>query len=101
RAAALSEQLPEPAEVIADLREQAEPMLKAAREQAEKKLPLNQAMPKKKSRSKKPFVLIALLVVGAGVAYLLLWKRDQEPAYLMQEPDSPDYSPATPSPEGM
>lgn len=101
RAAALSEQLPEPGEVIADLREQAEPVLKAAREQAEKKLPIGQAVPKKKSRSKKPFVLVTLLIVGAVVAYLLLSKRDQEPAYLMEEPDEPDYSPATPSPEGM
>ncbi len=123
-AEALREALPEAGDVLAELRhqaepvlaatrEQAEPALKAAREQAEPvlKAAREQAEPalkaareqvekapvqRKRSRSKKPFVLLALVVVGAVIAYLLLAKRDQDPAYLMQEPDAPDESPAVP-----
>lgn len=90
RAEALRESLPEAAELISDLRDQAEPVLKAAREQAAG-TPLAQ---KKKSRSKKPLIFIALAVAGAVVAYLIWSKRDHEPAYLMEEPDVPDTSPA-------
>lgn len=100
RAEALRESLPEADEVLATLREQAEtlreqaePVLKAAREQVEK----SAGTPKKK-RSKKPFLFIGLAVVGAVLAYLFFAKRDKEPAYLMDEPESPDVAPAQPSP---
>ncbi len=91
-AEALREALPEAGAVLADLREQAEPVLRAAREQAEK-TPLPQ---RKRSRSKKPFVFVAFAVIGAVIAYILYAKRDDEPAYLMHEPDAPDASPADP-----
>lgn len=96
-AEALRDALPEPSDVIADLREQAEPVIRAAREQVDRA-----PAPPKKSRSKKPLLVIALAVVGAVVAYLLFSKRDNEPAYLVHEPDAPDESPAEPSsPGGM
>ncbi|MGE3961466.1 MAG: hypothetical protein AB7F65_07290 [Dehalococcoidia bacterium] len=99
RAEALRDALPEAADLIAELREelreQAEPVIRAAREQVEK----TPVAPKKKSRSKKPFLFVALALVGAAVAYVLLSKRDKEPAYLRQEPKAPDASPA-PAPSG-
>ena len=76
--------------MLAELREQAEPVLRAAREQAEK-APLPQ---RRRSRSKKPFIFAALAVVGAVIAYIVFAKRGNEPAYLMDEPDAPDASPA-------
>ena len=95
RAEALRDALPEPLDIIADLREQAEPVIRAAREQVDRA-----PAPPKKSRSKKPLLVIALAVVGAVVAYLLFSKRDNEPAYLVHEPDAPDESPAEPSSPG-
>lgn len=92
---------------MSDLREQAEPMVKAAREQAEPVLKAAReqadkaSIPqrKKQSRSKKPIFLLGFLIVGAVVAYLIFSRRDQEPAYLMEEPDEPQDSPAQqPSP---
>ena len=96
RAEALRDALPEPSDVISDLREQAEPVLRAAREQVDKA----PAAPKKKSRSKKPLFFVALAVVGAVVAYLVFSKRGNEPAYLTHEPDEPGESPAEPSSPG-
>src|SRR3546814_636317 len=90
RAEALREALPEAGEVLADLREQAEPVLKAALERADQ-VPVKQ---RKQSRSKKPLLFIALAIVGAVVAYLFFAKRDKDPAYLMREPDAPEGSPA-------
>lgn len=99
RAEALRDAMPEGGHLISDLRDQvsdlrdqAEPVLKAARDKAEK-TPIT---PQKKSRSKKPFVLIALAVVGAVIAYVILSRRGHEPAYLSEEPDEPDTSPAEP-----
>ncbi len=95
RAEAIRDSLPEPEEVMNDLREQAQPVVERARERA------MQASGRKRSRSKKPLLLIALLAVAAGVAaYLLFIRRDQEPAYLMTEPDRPDVEPASPAPSG-
>jgi len=96
RAEALRDALPEAGDVLAELREQAEPVLRAAREQAEK-APLPQ---RKRSRSKKPFVFLALLALGAVIAYILFSKRDEDPAYLMHEPDAPDASPVDPPSPG-
>lgn len=119
RAEALRDALPEPGDVMTELREQAEPVLKAAREQAEPALKSarEQAEPmlkaareqaekapipqRKQSRSKKPFLLLGLLVIGAVVAYLIFSRRDQEPAYLMEEPDEPQDSPAQQPSPGM
>jgi|GEM_PF-2813831 len=78
-------------------RQQAEPMLKAARERAEKA-----SIPQRKqSRSKRPFLLLGLVMIGAVVAYLIFSRRDQEPAYLMEEPDEPQDSPAQQPSPGM
>ncbi len=95
RAEALRETLPEPAELISDLRQQAEPVIRAAREQVEKA-----PATRKKSRSKKPLLLLALAVAGAVIAYFFFTRRDHEPAYLKYEPKSPDESPAEPSTPG-
>lgn len=90
RAETLREALPEPAELISELKDRAEPVIEAAKEQAEK-APMQK---RKKSRSKKPLLFIALAVIGAVVAYLILSRRDHEPAYLREEPDEPPAWPA-------
>lgn len=93
---------------MSDLRERAEPVLKAAREQAEpvleaarEQVEKAQVPQRKRSRSKKPFFLLGLVVIGAVVAYLIFSRRDQEPAYLMEEPDEPQDSPAQQPSPGM
>lgn len=116
RADRLREALPEAGEFLDDLREQAEPMVKAAREQAEPMVkaardraePMvqaareraEQARPRKRRRSKRPLVIIGLVALAALVAFLIFRKRDEEPAYLMSEPERPDMSPAHPTPTG-
>jgi hypothetical protein len=84
-------------EHVEDLREQVEPLVgRALREQVE---PLvDRALRRKRSRRGPAYLLVGLLaaVAVAAVAYLL-WKRDDEqPAYLVDEPERPDITPATP-----
>jgi len=68
-----------------DLRDQAQPAVDRALK----------AAGRKPRRSKKPYIAIALFAVLAGIAaYVIFSRRDQEPAYLMTEPDQPDVEPA-------
>ncbi len=95
RAEALRESLPAADDVIHDLRDQAQPMMDRAMEATGRK---------KQRRSRKPFLLVGFLVIVGVVAYIFFSRRDQEPAYLMTEPDRPDTEPATgpstPAPSG-
>ena len=69
-----------------DLRDQAQPAMDRALK----------AAGRKPRRSKKPYIAIALFAVLGGIAaYVIFSRRDQEPAYLMTEPDQPDVEPAT------
>src|SRR5690606_19498763 len=96
RAEALRDSLPPADEVMQDLREQAQPMMEKARDRA------LEATGRKRSRSKKRYFLFAVLAVAAGIAaYVFFTRRDNEPAYLMPQPDEPDTTPATgPSSDG-
>lgn len=72
-------------EHVDDLREQVEPLV-------------GRALRRKRSRRGPAYLVISLLaaVAIAAVAYLV-WKRDDEqPAYLVEEPERPDITPATP-----
>lgn len=84
RAEQWRESLPEAGELLSDLREQAEPVVKAARDRAE------QARPGKRRRSRRPLLIIGVLALGALVAFLIFRRRDEEPARLMGEPGQPE-----------
>ena len=83
RAEELRESLPEAADVLSDLREQAQPVVEAAREQA------GRVRHRGRNRSRKPMILAVLIAVGVAVAYLLFSRRDKEPAFLMPAPQTP------------
>ena len=82
RAEELRDALPEPSELLSELRGQAQPVVEAAREQA------NRVRPHRR-RSRKPIVIAAVLALGALVAFVILSRRDKEPAILMQAPEPP------------
>ncbi|GMU39909.1 MAG: hypothetical protein AMXMBFR23_07750 [Chloroflexota bacterium] len=75
---------------VEELREQVEPLVDRA---------VDRALHRRRSR-RTPLLRIALGLLAtaaiAAVAYIL-WKRDDEhPAYLMDEPERPDITPAAP-----
>lgn len=93
RAEVLRDSLPAADDLVHDLRDQAQPVVDRARKNALKAA--EQATGRKRSRSKKPFLLVGFLVLAGVVAYIFFSRRDQEPAYLVSEPDRPDIEPAT------
>lgn len=93
RADSLRESLPDPQDLMDDLRDQAQPVMERTRRSATDAV--NRATGRKPARSKKPFALVALLVLAGVVAYVILNRRDKEPAKLVVEPDQPDLQPAS------
>jgi len=70
---------------VEDLREQVEPLV-------------DRALRRRRSR-RSPLRVVLALAVAAGLAALayFLWKRDgEQPAYLIEEPERPDITPAAP-----
>ncbi|MEX1022518.1 MAG: hypothetical protein WD058_05160 [Dehalococcoidia bacterium] len=96
----LGDSLPDAQDRLHDLREQAQPVLDRARERA-MDMAVERGLRRKRSRSKKPLLLVALLAIAGGVAaYIYFSRRDEEPAYLVHEPDAPDAEPAGPTSPG-
>lgn len=103
RAEELRAALPEASDVLSDLREQALPVMEAARpmvEAARGQAARAQAARGKTQRSsrRRPLLIAALIAIGAVVAFYLFSRRDKEPAFLMPTPDEP-ITPAADDPE--
>jgi len=93
RADSLRDSLPDPQDLMDDLRDQAQPVMERTRKSATQAV--NRATGRKPARSKKPFALVALLLIAGVVAYVIFNRRDKEPAKLVAEPDQPDLQPAS------
>jgi hypothetical protein len=92
RADSLRESLPDAHDLVDEIRDQAQPVMERTRKSATDAV--NRATGRKPARSKKPFVLLALLLLAGLAAYVILNRRDNEPATLLSEPDQPDVQPA-------
>lgn len=93
RADSLRDSLPDPQDLMDDLRDQAQPVMERTRKSATEAV--NRATGRKPARSKKPFALLALLLVAGVVAYVIFNRRDNEPAKLVVKPEQPDLQPAS------
>jgi hypothetical protein len=77
-------------ELLDDLRHEAAPI-------AARAIPMIERATGRRRKSRKPKVAlaaVALLAIAGIVAYLFWQRRDEEPAYLVHEPDQPDLTPA-------
>ena len=80
-------------DLIEELRHEAGPLIERAVPMIEQ-VAEHVSGRRKRRRSKLPFIVVGLLAVAGVVAYLLWQRRDEEPAYLVHEPDLPDVTPA-------
>lgn len=77
-------------ELLDDLRHEAAPI-------AARAIPILERATGRRRKSRKPKIALAvlgLLALAGVVAYLFWQRRDEEPAFLMPQPDEPDLTPA-------
>ena len=83
RAEDLREALPEPSDLLSDLRGQSLPVVEAAREQADR------VRHRRQGSARKSLLIAAFVALAAVIAYALFSRRDKEPAFLVRTPEDP------------
>jgi hypothetical protein len=81
-------------ELLDDLRHEAAPIAARAMPILERAAERATGRRRKSRKPKVALVILGLLALAGVVAYLLWQRRDEEPAFLMPQPDEPDLTPA-------